>query len=82
MKWQCVMRVRGKNLGVLVLWLHFGTVIVGGKMKLAVKKMVGNEGEVGRLIEVFGQLLRYGSHRKYKYLSDEKLKTVCQTCRV
>ena len=57
-------------------------MIVGGKMKLAMKKMVGNEGEVSRLIEVFDQLLRYGSHKKYKYLSDEKLKTVCQTCKV
>ena len=44
--------------------------------------MVGNEGEVGRLTKVSDQLLRYGSHKKYKYLSDEKLKIVCQTCRV
>ena len=54
----------------------------GVKGKREVKKMVGNEGEVGRLTEVSDQLLRYGSHKKYKYLSDEKLKIVCQTCRV
>ena len=36
----------------------------GGKMKWAMKKMVGNEGEAGRLIEVSDQLLRYGSHKK------------------
>ena len=44
--------------------------------------MVGNEDEAGRLTKVFNQVLRYGSHKKYKYLSDEKLKTVCQTCRI
>ena len=44
--------------------------------------MVGNEGKAGRLIEVSDKLLRYGSHKKYKYLSDEKLKTMCQTCKV
>ena len=43
------------------------------------KKMVGNEGSAGRLTEGFDQVLKYGSHKKYKYLSDEKLKIVCQT---
>ena len=36
----------------------------GGKMKWVVKKMVGNEGEAGRLIEIFDELLRYWSHIK------------------
>ena len=54
----------------------------GVKGKQEVKKMVGNEGEAVRLTKVSDQVLRYESHKKYKYLSDEKLKTVCQTCRV
>ena len=36
----------------------------GGKMKWPVKKMVGNEGEAGRLTEVSNQLLRYESYKK------------------
>ena len=44
--------------------------------------MVGNKGEAGRLIEVFDQVLRYRFHKKYKYLSDEKLKIVFQMCMV
>ena len=36
----------------------------GGKMKRVVKKMVGNEGEAGRLTEVSDELLRYWSHIK------------------
>ena len=33
-------------------------------MKRVVKKMVGNEGEAGRLTEVSDELLRYWSHIK------------------
>ena len=52
----------------------------GGKMKWTAKKMKWNECEGGRLTELLDLLLRYGSHRKYKKLSYEKLETVCQTC--
>ena len=34
--------------------------------------MVGNEGEASRLTEGSNFVLRYGSHKKLKYLSDEK----------
>ena len=46
----------------------------GGKMKWAVKKMKWNECKAGRLTKLLDMVLRYGSHRKYKKLSDEKLK--------
>ena len=46
----------------VTLWWHCGCG--GGKMKWVVKKMVGNEGEAGRLTVVSNQLLRYRSHIK------------------
>ena len=46
--------------GVFMLNCDFG----GGKMKWVGKKMVGNEGEAGRLTAVSDQLLKYGSHKK------------------
>ena len=33
-----------------------------------------------RLTELTNMVLRYGSHKKYKILSYDKLETMCQTC--
>ena len=38
------------------------------------------EGEADKLTELNDMVLKYGSHRKYKFLSYEKLETVCQMC--
>ena len=46
----------------------------GGKMKCAVKKIVGDEGLAGRLIEVSDLCLGMGPTKSKKKLSDEKLK--------
>ena len=56
--------------GVFVLNCDCG----GGKMKWAMKKMVGNEGEAGRLIAVSNQLLKMGPTKSKKTLSDENWK--------
>ena len=46
----------------------------GGKMKRAVMKVVGDEGEAGRLTKGSDFVVRNGYHKKLKYLSDEKWK--------
>ena len=45
-----------------------------GKMKCAVKKMVGEEGLVGKLIAVSNHCSSMGPTKRKKNLSDEKLK--------
>ena len=88
-----ILRV-GKWLLGLVEFLLMGVFVVcpslvalhydcgGGKMKWAVKKMKWNESEAGRQTELLDLVLRYGSYRKYKKLSYEKLETVYQTCQL
>ena len=46
----------------------------GGKMKCAMKKMVGDEGLAGRLIKVSDHCSGTGPTKSKKKLSDEKLK--------
>ena len=56
--------------GVFVLNCDCG----GGKMKCAVKKMVGDDGLAGRLTAVSDHCLGMGPTKSKKKLSDEKLK--------
>ena len=46
----------------------------GGKMKCAVKKMMGDEGLVGRLTAISDHCSGMGPKKVKKKLSDEKLK--------
>ena len=56
---------------------------IGGKKKEKKKGFMGRERiHAGMVTVSLTWCSKSGSHKKYKFFSDEKLKTVCQTCKV